>query len=62
MMSLLSELYREHRDAYDLMIADILEIPTPDQREIPFSDDAEWVASRILAINRAQNRLLIPCK
>ncbi|EYB99008.1 hypothetical protein Y032_0126g1351 [Ancylostoma ceylanicum] len=58
--SLLSELYREHRDAYELMIADILEIPTPDQREIPFSDDAEWVASRILAINRAQNRLLIP--
>ncbi|KIH46988.1 hypothetical protein ANCDUO_22956 [Ancylostoma duodenale] len=60
--SLLSELYREHRAAYELMIADTLEIPTPDQREIPFSDDADWVASRILAINRAQNRLLIPCK
>ncbi|RCN43140.1 hypothetical protein ANCCAN_10877 [Ancylostoma caninum] len=58
--ALLSELYREHRAAYELMIADTLEIPTPDQREIPFSDDADWVASRILAINRAQNRLLIP--
>ncbi|KAK6748697.1 hypothetical protein RB195_001360 [Necator americanus] len=58
--SLLSELYSEHRNAYELMLADIQEIPTPDQREIPFSDDAEWVASRILAINRAQNRLFIP--
>ncbi|KAK6062068.1 hypothetical protein COOONC_00261 [Cooperia oncophora] len=58
--SILSELYREHRDAYELLIADIVPIPTPDQREIPFSDNAEWVASRILAINRAQNRLLIP--
>ncbi|KAK5966989.1 hypothetical protein GCK32_005503 [Trichostrongylus colubriformis] len=57
--SILAELYREHRAAYELMIADILPIPTPDQREIPFSDNAEWVASRILAINRAQNRLLI---
>ncbi|VDM73284.1 unnamed protein product [Strongylus vulgaris] len=58
--SLLSELYQEHRDAYELMLADILKIPTPDQREIPYSDDSEWVASRILAINRAQNRLLVP--
>ncbi|KAK6031746.1 hypothetical protein OSTOST_02091, partial [Ostertagia ostertagi] len=58
--SILAELYREHRAAYELMIADIIPIPTPDQREIPFSDNAEWVASRILAINRAQNRLLIP--
>ncbi|VDO40552.1 unnamed protein product [Haemonchus placei] len=58
--TLLSELYREHRAAYELMIADIIPIPVPDQREIPFSDNAEWVASRILAINRAQNRLLIP--
>lgn len=58
--SIMAELYREHRAAYGLMIADILPIPTPDQREIPYSDNAEWVASRILAINRAQNRLLIP--
>lgn len=58
----MAELYREHRAAYGLMIADILPIPTPDQREIPYSDNAEWVASRILAINRAQNRLLIPCE
>ncbi|KJH45769.1 hypothetical protein DICVIV_08165 [Dictyocaulus viviparus] len=58
--SILAELFREHRSAYELMIADIIPLPTPDQREIPFSDDAEWVATRILAINRAQNRLIIP--
>ncbi|KAJ1346123.1 hypothetical protein KIN20_000828 [Parelaphostrongylus tenuis] len=58
--TLLAQLFHEHRDAYELMIADIIPIPTPDQREIPYSDDAEWVAARILAINRAQNRLLIP--
>uniref|UniRef100_A0A0K0D352 Mab-21 domain-containing protein n=1 Tax=Angiostrongylus cantonensis TaxID=6313 RepID=A0A0K0D352_ANGCA len=60
--SILAQLFHEHRSAYELMIADIIPIPTPDQREIPFSDDAEWVAARILAINRAQNRLFVPCK
>ncbi|VDM57858.1 unnamed protein product [Angiostrongylus costaricensis] len=58
--SILAQLFHEHRSAYELMIADIIPIPTPDQREIPFSDDAEWVAARILAINRAQNRLFVP--
>ncbi|VDL87129.1 unnamed protein product, partial [Nippostrongylus brasiliensis] len=57
---IMSLLYREHRAAYELMMSDIRPIPTPDPREIPYSDDAEWVASRILAINRAQNRLIIP--
>ncbi|CAJ0602034.1 unnamed protein product [Cylicocyclus nassatus] len=57
--TLLSGFYQEHRDAYELMLADIMKISTPDQREIPHSDNPEWVAARILAINRAQNRLHI---